>query len=76
MEFSKEEAMKALKQAVQPPARGDVFNLQSTAEIFDYLKKHHGNPMMLLHAKEQDVKSWSSCKGADLAQREWLVQPS
>ena len=74
MEFSKEEAMKALKQAVQPPARGDVFNLQSTAEIFDYLKKHHGNPMMLLHAKEQDVKSWSSCKGADLAQREWLVQ--
>ena len=43
-------------------------------DIFAYLKKHHGNPMMLLHAKEKEVRAWGSCKGSDIAQREWLVQ--
>ena len=74
MEFSREEALKSLKQAVLPPARADVNSLATVDEIFNYLKKHHGNPMMLLHAKEQDVRSWSNCRGSDLVQREWLVQ--
>lgn len=73
-EFSKEEALKILKQAVQPPARADIMNLLTVEQVFEYLKKHHGNPMMLLHAREQEVKGWSSCKGTDMEQREWLVQ--
>jgi hypothetical protein len=74
MEYSKEEAVKVLKQAVQPPARADIANHQSVEQIFDYLKKHHGNPMMLLHAKEQEVRGWALCRGTDMVQREWLVQ--
>ena len=74
MEFTKEEAVKVLKQAVQPPTRADVLNLPTVERIFEYLKKHHGNPMMLLHAKEQEVRGWTSCKGTDMEQREWLVQ--
>ena len=74
MEYSKEEAVKVLKQAVQQPTRSDVINLPTVESIFEYLKKHHGNPMMLLNAKEQEVRSWTSCRGTDMEQREWLVQ--
>ena len=74
MDYSKEEAVKVLKQAIQQPTKADITNLQTVEDIFAYLKKHHGNPMMLLHAKEKEVRAWGSCKGSDIAQREWLVQ--
>ena len=74
MDYSKEEAVKVLKQAIQQPTKADITNLQTVEDIFSYLKKHHGNPMMLLHAKEKEVRAWGSCKGSDIAQREWLVQ--
>jgi hypothetical protein len=74
MEYSKEEAVKMLKVAVQPPARGDVVNFQTEQEIFCYLKKHHGNPMVLLNAREKEIRSWALCRGSDMAQRDWLIQ--
>ena len=74
MEFSKEEAVKTLKQAIQSPARGDIVDFQSEVEIFDYLKKHHGNPMVLLNAREREIRAWGPCKGTDMAQRDWLIQ--
>lgn len=74
MDYSKEESLKVLKQAILQPTKSDIINLLSVDEIFKYLKKHHGNPMMLLHAKEKDVRSWGNCKGGDMSQRDWLVQ--
>ena len=74
MDLSTEEALKSLKQAIQQPSRGDIINLKSEEEVFAYLVKHYGNPMMLLNAREKEVRGWSNCRGTDLAQREWLVQ--
>jgi len=36
MEYSKEEALKNLRQALQQPVRGDVVSLKTETEIFDY----------------------------------------
>ena len=74
MEYSKEEALKTLKLVIQQPTRGDVANIRKEDDIFAYLKKHHGNPMVLLNAREQEVQSWTPCKGTDLVQRDWLIQ--
>jgi len=74
MEYSKAEAVKMLKQAIQPPTKGDVADFETVEAIFEHLKKHHGNPMMLLHAKEQEVRGWERCTGTAIQQREWLVR--
>jgi hypothetical protein len=74
MEYSTEEALRTLKLAVQPPARAEVSSYVSEQEIFDYLRKHYGNPMVLLNACEKDVRAWGMCQGSDMDKREWLIQ--
>jgi len=74
MEYSKEERVKYLKLAIQPPTRGDVNALQLEAEIFTYLKENHGNPMMLLSAREQEIRAWPPCSGTAAQQRDWLIR--
>ena len=73
MEYSKEEAVKMLKVAVQPPSRNDILGCQREDEVFSYLRKHHGNPMVLLNAREKEVRGWGQCKGTDMQQRDWLI---
>ena len=74
MEYSKEEAVKMLKVAVQQPSRGDIATCCSEEEIFSYLRKHHGNPMVLLNAREKEIRAWGPCnKGTDMAQQDWLI---
>ena len=73
MEYSKEEAVKMLKVAVQQPSRGDIATCCSEEEIFAYLRKHHGNPMVLLNAREKEIRARGPCKGPDMAQRDWLI---
>ena len=41
--------------------------------IFDYLKAHFGNPVLLLSAREAEIRAWSDCKGTDGIRREWLI---
>jgi hypothetical protein len=71
--YSVEEALKELKMAVQPPARSAVEKLGSEETIFKYLKAHHGNPVLLLSAREAEMRGLSECKGTDHARREWLL---
>ena len=73
MEYSKEESVKMLKVAVQPPSRSNILSCQREEEVFSYLKKHHGNPVVLLNAREKEVRSWGQCKGTDMQQRDWLI---
>ena len=70
---SVEEALKELKMAVQPPTRAAVQKMSTEKQIFDYLKAHFGNPVVLLSAREEEVRSWGECKGTDGARREWLI---
>ena len=74
MEYSREERLKNLKLAIQQPARGDVASFQTEGQVMDYLKKHYGNPMVLLNAREQEIRAWPACRGTDVQQREWLIQ--
>jgi hypothetical protein len=74
MDFSKEESLRTLKLAIQQPTRNEVDSFSSEEEVFSYLQKHYGNPMVLLNAREQEVRKWSQCCGSDMEKREWLIQ--
>jgi hypothetical protein len=63
--YSVEEALKELKLAVVAPARSAVEKLGSEEAIFKFLKAHHGNPVLLLSAREAEIRSWSDCRGTD-----------
>jgi hypothetical protein len=71
--YSVEEALKELKLAVVAPARSAVEKLGSEEAIFKFLKAHHGNPVLLLSAREAEIRSWSDCRGTDQVRREWLI---
>ena len=71
--YSVEEALKEMKMAVQPPTRAAVQKMTSEKQVLDYLKAHFGNPVLLLSAREEEVRSWNECKGTDAARREWLI---
>ena len=71
--FTVEEALKELKVAVQAPARQAVDKLGSDLAIFKYLRTHFGNPVLLLSARETEVRGWADCKGNYQARREWLI---
>ena len=71
--FSVEEALKELKLAVQQPARAAVQKMTSEAAISTYLKAHYGNPVLLLSARETEMRALADCTGTDAARREWLI---
>ena len=71
--YSVEEALKELKMAVQPPTRAAIQKMATERLIFDYLKAHFGNPVLLLSAREAEIRAWSDCKGTDGVRREWLI---
>ena len=71
--YSVEEALKELKMAVQPPTRAAVQKMTTEKLLFDYLKAHFGNPVILLSAREAEIRAWADCKGNDTARREWLI---
>ena len=71
--YSVEEALKELKLAVQLPARAAIQKMVSEEAVFKYLKAHYGNPVLLLNAREEEMKAWASCQGTDAERREWLI---
>ena len=73
LNYSVEEALKELKVSVLPPARSAVDKLVSEDDIFKYLRTHYGNPVLLLSAREAEIRGWQECKGNDQARREWLI---
>lgn len=73
VKFSVEEGLKELKMAVQLPARAAIVRMDSEVEVMKYLHAHYGNPVLLLSAREAEIKGWAECKGGDKARREWLM---
>ena len=73
LNYSVEEALKELKVSVLPPARSAVDKLASEEGIFKYLRTHYGNPVLLLSARETEIRGWPECKGNDQTRREWLI---
>ena len=73
LNYSVEEALKELKVSVLPPARSAVDKLASEEDIFKYLRTHYGNPVLLLSAREAEIRGWADCKGNDQTRREWLI---
>ena len=71
--YSVEEALKELKLAVQQPARAAVQKMTNDEMVFKYLKAHYGNPVLLLNAREEEMRAWADCKGTDVERREWLI---
>ena len=71
--FSVEEALKELKMAIQQPARAAVQKMTSEAAILTYVKAHYGNPVLLLSARETEMRALADCTGTDAARREWLI---
>ena len=71
--YSVEEALKELKLAVQPPSRAAIQKMANEKLIFDYLKAHFGNPVLLLSAREAEIRAWPDCKGTNTTRREWLI---
>jgi len=71
--YSVMEALRALKLAVQPPARSAVHKMETEAAIFTYLRAHFGNPVLLLNAREAEIRGWAECKGTHQVRREWLL---
>ena len=71
--YSVEEALKELKLALQQPARAAVQKMVSEEAIFNYLRAHYGNPVLLLNGREEEIRAWNSCKGTDTEKREWLI---
>ena len=68
-----EEALKELKMAIQQPARAAVQKMTSEAAILTYVKAHYGNPVLLLSARETEMRALADCTGTDAARREWLI---
>jgi hypothetical protein len=73
LNYSVDEALKELKVAVQAPARAAVAKMETEAAIFAYLRTHYGNPVLLLSAREEEIRAWTDCKGTDQVRREWLI---
>jgi hypothetical protein len=71
--YSVDEALRELKVVIQPPARTAVQKMETEEAIFAYLRTHYGNPVLLLSAREEEVRGWSDCKGSDQVRREWLI---
>jgi hypothetical protein len=71
--YSVDEALRELKVVIQPPARTAIQKMETEEAIFAYLRTHYGNPVLLLSAREEEVRGWSDCKGSDQARREWLL---
>ena len=71
--YSVEEALKELKLALQQPARAAVQKMVTEEAIFNYLRAHYGNPVLLLNGREEEIRAWNSCKGTDTEKREWLI---
>jgi hypothetical protein len=73
LNYSVDEALKELKVAVQAPARAAVGKMETEAAIFAYLRTHYGSPVLLLSAREEEIRAWTDCKGTDQVRREWLI---
>ena len=71
--FSVNEALKALKEAVGEPAKSAVKEMATEAAIFDHLKRHYGNALLLLSNREQEMREWKDCKGTSSQVKEWLL---
>lgn len=73
LNYSVEEALKELKVAVGQPARAAIQKMTGEEAVFKYLKTHYGNPVILLNAKQDEIRGWTHCKGSDMEQREWAI---
>jgi hypothetical protein len=70
--YSVNEALKVLKEAVSEPAKGAVKEMTTEAAIFDHLKLHYGDPLLLLNNREREIREWKDCKGTISQVKDWL----
>jgi len=72
--FSVNEALRALKEAVNDPIRVGIKDMSTEDKIFAHLMEQYGNPLLLLNSREKEIAEWEKCEGTSVHVRDWLLR--